>query len=59
VYADATTSFDGNDRPVSSTGFDGTTTNTIYDPLTGRVGATWIDMGAEKGRGTFELSSPR
>ena len=43
-YADATTSFDGNDRPSSSTGFDGTTTDTIYDPLTGRVGAAWVDM---------------
>ena len=43
-YTDATTTFDGNDRESSSTGFDGTTTDTIYDPLTGRVGATWIDM---------------
>jgi hypothetical protein len=41
---DATVLFDGNGRPIKTIGYDGTTTLTIYDPITGQAGAQWVDM---------------
>src|SRR5579859_2373007 len=48
---DATTQFDGNGRPVVSTGFDGTTAVTVYDPVTGQVGAQFTDVAQPKDSG--------
>ncbi|HSZ55715.1 MAG TPA: hypothetical protein VK797_08650 [Tepidisphaeraceae bacterium] len=40
---DAVTDFDNNGRPIKTVGFDGTTTYTIYDPVTGQMGAQFTD----------------
>ena len=51
VTTDSVTNFDANGRPISSQGFDGSTTYTIYDPLTGQVGAQFVDAA---GSGNYD-----
>lgn len=43
-YSDAFTSFDASGRPTKQVALDGTTTRIIYNPVTGQVGATWVDL---------------
>src|SRR6185312_15795344 len=42
--ADATSEFDGNGRLITSDNLDGTQTNVVYDPMTGAVGAVYVNM---------------
>lgn len=41
---DAVTYFDNNGRPIKTVGYDGTTTLTVYDPVTGQAAASILDM---------------
>jgi hypothetical protein len=43
-HADSFTSFETNDWPTETIGFDGSKSFAIYNPLTGNVGATWDSL---------------
>jgi len=53
---DSTTTFDGNQRPTETVGFDGSKSFAIYDPTSGQLGASWASMD---GSSTFDASDSK